>query len=265
MNRHLIWPGEILSDCKYQYISEPDMQKFIIDPAQAKDGVVTIHGRDARHILKVLRLKPGDALSVTDGKRTDYQGNILRITPSSLDVQLANPTQSITESDVRITLCSGMLKHGKMDWIIENVVPLGVYEWIPFFCQRSIPRPHAKDMGKKMTRWNTIVRESMKQCRRSQLVNIHPPMTFEEMLPLSSDADLKLAFWEKEEIKPSWPQSSPKHIMLLIGPEGGFSKEEILLAQSWGFTSCSLGTRILRSEIATLCACTLVQHRFGDM
>ncbi len=241
------------------------MQKFIIDPAQTKNGVVRIHGRDARHILKVLRLKSEDTLSLTDGKGTDYQGRILTITPSSLDVQLGNPRQSITESDLRITLCSGMLKHGKMDWIIENVVPLGVCEWIPFFCQRSIPRPHVRDMGKKMIRWETIVKESMKQCRRSQLVNIQPPMTFEGMLSFSSAADLKLAFWEEEKIKPSWPRSSPNHVIILIGPEGGFSKEEIRLAQSRGFTSCSLGTRILRSEIATLCACTLVQHRFGDM
>ncbi len=243
-------------------------QKFIIDPSQIVNSQIKIQGQDARHILKVLRLNKGDTLSLTDGNGQDYEGTIVETSSSSLHVEPGLPVPSSTESPLWITLCSGMLKYKKMDWIIENLVPIGISEWVPFFCQRSVPRPDAKAVAKKFDRWQTIVKESLKQCRRSNLVKVHSPMNFPSVMELSQDFDTKIAFWEEENTanKPDWKSLAPaKRVIILIGPEGGFPREEISLAQSKGFVSCSLGPRILRGEIAALCAANLVQHEFGDM
>jgi 16S rRNA (uracil1498-N3)-methyltransferase len=174
---------------------------------------------------------------------------------------------SATESLIHITLCSGMLKDNKMDLVIKYATQLGIRSWVPFFSERSIPSPDAKRMQKRVERWESIARESLKQCRRSRLPEICRPQDFETVLTLPESSDIKLAFWEKASARLDTLQrkDGAGRIFILIGPEGGFSDHEVGLAQQKGFASWSLGPRILRAETASIASCTLVQHIFGDM
>ena len=243
------------------------MQKFILPHIKTVPGNAIIIGQDARHIVKVLRLKPGDRISLTNGKGIDYTAQIDRCQADKVELEIFESSPSKTESQLSITLCSGMLKDKKMDLVIKHVTQLGVHRWIPFYCDRSVPKHNKNRMDKKMTRWQSIARESLKQCRRSLLPEIAAPVSFEETLSLVSDTDLKIAFWENATQRTGSLKSSESlnSVTVLIGPEGGLTESEIHLAQSKGFSVYFLGPRILRAETAAISSCTLIQHLFGDI
>lgn len=242
-------------------------QKFIIQPTDRLPGQTRLTGQDARHIFKVLRLKINDILWLTDGCGFDYKGRIIQVSPGSVDLEIFEQIESTTESYLKLVLFSGMLKDKKMDMIIKHVTQLGIHQWFPFFCERSVPSPGRSRLQKRYDRWQTIARESLKQCRRSRMVDIKFPMAFDQAMEAADPFDLKIAFWEKSK-KPFSTLSTSKQTQtacILIGPEGGFSETEIQQAIDKGFSAYSLGPRILRAETASIAACTLIQHLVGDV
>ncbi len=243
------------------------MQKFIITQDEQTAGKVSIKGQDARHIAKVLRLKPGDNISMTNGCGTDFSGQIEQVRPEGVIVNILEKKLSATESNLHLALCSAMLKHNKMDEIIKHITQVGVTRWIPFYSTRSIPMPGKGKEEKQVQRWQTIAKESLKQCRRSCLVDIVPPVDFQTVLDISATYTNKYAFWEASQKPLMGPeqQTDNKSAIILIGPEGGFEAQEIELAQQAGFTNYSLGPRILRAETAAVCAAALIQFIIGDM
>ncbi|MBU1342876.1 MAG: 16S rRNA (uracil(1498)-N(3))-methyltransferase [Proteobacteria bacterium] len=243
------------------------MQKFIIPKIHAIPSKATILGQDAKHISKVLRLTPGDPIEITDGDGKDYTAHIAAISPGIIEIDIIHERDVLTESPLHITLCSGLLKDKKMDLVIKHVTQLGIHKWIPFFCERSIPSPDEKRMEKRIDRWETIAKESLKQCRRSKLPQILAPLSFEKLLDHSATYDVKIAFWENATQKLDTLKKDPAalNIILLIGPEGGFSTAEIKMAKEKDFLSYSLGPRILRAETAAISSCTLIQHLLGDI
>jgi 16S rRNA (uracil1498-N3)-methyltransferase len=243
------------------------MQKFILSPECIDNQTAVIKGQDAKHIYKVLRLRPKDAIHLTNGQGTDYEGHVLCAGPGEIEVCLTAQHPSTTESSLRLTVCCGMLKDKKMDLVIKHLTQLGIVEWIPFFCERAIPTPDSSRLVKRTERWQTIARESIKQCQRSCLVSISEPKQFQNVLEHADSFQQKIAFWEKSSLPlthlPAAPSDS--RVIILIGPEGGFTDMEISLAQKRGFKAYSLGPRILRAETAAICAATLIQHLLGDI
>jgi 16S rRNA (uracil1498-N3)-methyltransferase len=242
------------------------MQKFLINKEALSPEKAVIQGQDAKHICKVLRLKPKDTISMTDGHGTDFTGCIDKVSPECVEISILSEKKSLTESNLDLTLCTAMLKHNKMDEIIKQITQLGVTRWIPFYCKRSVPLSGPKREKKQIERWQTIARESLKQCRRSCLVEIMPPMDFQQVLAFSNGCAHRLAFWEASDrsLAATVPGENNKAVVL-IGPEGGFEEEEIRCAVESGFMSYSLGPRVLRAETAAVCACGLIQYLLGDM
>jgi len=243
------------------------MQKFLIPKKNINGTKAVIKGQDAKHIYRVLRLKTGNPIHLTNGEGMDYEGEILTTGPAMVEIHLNSPHSSTTESNLDLTVCCGMLKDKKMDLVIKHLTQLGINEWIPFFCERAIPTPDSKRIQKRIQRWETIARESIKQCRRSCLVSIQEPKNFQEILDLSENFHQRLAFWEKSShpLARLASEHSGNRTIILIGPEGGFTDQEINLAGSKGFKAYSLGPRILRAETAAICATTLIQHILGDI
>ncbi len=243
------------------------MQKFIIQKIDTIPSKAMIHDQDAKHISKVLRLNKGDRIEITNGEGKDFTAIITFISPGSIELDIIDEYDSLTESPINITLCSGMLKDKKMDLVIKHVTQLGIQNWVPFFCERSIPTPDVRRMEKRINRWEIIARESLKQCRRSRLPQISKPLGFKKLLNLSASYDLKIAFWKKASQKLDTLGKDPSFlkIIILIGPEGGFSETEMRMAKEKGFLSYSLGPRILRAETASISSCALVQHILGDI
>jgi 16S rRNA (uracil1498-N3)-methyltransferase len=243
------------------------MRKFLITRDRIHENKGILDGPDARHIVKVLRLSTGDPLVFTDGMGTDFSGRILACDQTRVVVELMDSRPSETESPLPLTVCSGMLKHQKMDDVIQGLTQIGVTRWIPFFCERSIPSPDPGALARRMARWQTIANETIKQCRRSRVVDISFPMTLDRILDTAHQFDHCIVFWEQEG-EPLFrltPKKTGNRTLVLIGPEGGFSESEIRKASAKGVIPYSLGPRILRAETASICGAALIQHRLGDM
>lgn len=243
------------------------MQKFLISRDHICKNQVILDGPDARHITRVLRLSKGDYLNLTDGMGTDFSGRITDCNREQVMVEIMDTRPSQTESPLPLTICTGMLKYQKMDDVIQGLTQVGITRWIPFFCERSIPLPDAKALSRRMERWQTIAKETIKQCQRSRVVEISFPMTFDRILEMATEFDHCIAFWEQggKSLSQLTPDKGRNQTLVLIGPEGGFSKSEINRASANGFIPYTLGPRILRAETASLCGAALVQHRLGDM
>lgn len=245
------------------------MRYFLIEKAIIKDRKAIITGSDARHIKTVLRLNPGDHIGLYDGMGTEYEARIDAVSPSGVAVSILKDHPSLSESPVQITVAQALLKDKKMDGVIRQLTELGITRWVPFVASRSIPRPDKQRLATRRARWQTISREALKQCKRGRGVEINEVLSFEEMLRLGESSDLNIIFYEGavDALKAKTRQAgeSIRNILVILGPEGGFSDREIEQAEAAGFVVAGLGPRILKAETATIAACTLVQYLFGDM
>ena len=244
------------------------MRHFFIEPSKIVGPTAIITGSDARHINTVLRLKPGDKIGLFDGTGFEYEAMIEKSSAGSVEVLIARKFFSKAESPVNIIVAQALLKDRKMDNLVRQLTELGITKWIPFIANRSVPLPPKERLAARTQRWKKIAKEALKQCKRGCVPEIGDAVSFEEILNFEEKCDLKIAFWEKES-KPvhamiAQPGRSIKKIFVMLGPEGGFSMQEIERARTCGFVTAALGPRILRAETATIAACVLLQYLFGD-
>ncbi len=246
------------------------MRHFFIDSSPATNQSVALKGSEAHHIKNVLRLIPGDSIKLFDGTGFEYEAVIKKLSVERVDVEILRKSRATWGNGVQIIVAQAFLKEKKMDDLVRKLCELGVAKWIPFFSQRSIARPDASRLAGRTLRWHRIATQAIKQCRRTDLPEIGAALSFEEVLDFSKSCDLKIVFWENESTSlnrgtGSNEEQPRKKIMLMLGPEGGFTGQEIEMAVNSGFVVAGLGPRILRAETATLAACAIVQYLFGDM
>lgn len=245
------------------------MRYFFIEPSLVTGPVASITGTEAHHIKNVLRLKPGDGLKLFDGTGFEYEALIIGVSAKDVAVKIQRKLEAAAPPGARIIVAQAFLKEKKMDDLVRKLCELGVARWMPFFSQRAIPKPDARRLADRCRRWQRIATEAVKQCRRIDMPRIGDALSFEEILDFSDGCDLKLVFWENETRRLTKGLASednfPQKIMVMLGPEGGFSEQEINMVWNRGFISAGLGPRILRAETATIAAVTLVQYLFGDM
>jgi len=246
------------------------MRHFYVDPAAMTGPLVTLKGAEAHHIKNVLRLKPEDRIKLIDGTGNGYEAVIKTLDSEKVELEIRHEVQAPETAGARILVAQAFLKEKKMDDLVRKLTELGIAGWIPFFSHRSIPRPDKDRLVGRTHRWKRIAAEAVKQCRRSDILRIYEALSFKEMLEFSQTCDLKIVFWENETVPlnrdPGLKGQVPlKVIMLMLGPEGGFTEQEIEMARQGGFAVATLGPRILRAETATLAASALIQYLYGDM
>jgi 16S rRNA (uracil1498-N3)-methyltransferase len=245
------------------------MRRFFISADKLANNVPEIIDNDARHIAQVLRMQPGDVIELFDGSGWVYQARLEVVDPQCVQVSVERRYPSACESPLNLTVATGYLKDKKMDALARTLTELGVRRWLPFFAARSVPSPDSKRLNARLARWRKISLEAVKQCERGcpLEIDIHPDT--KALLKAAEAFELKLMFWERgaadQRFRRNRPLRAVSSAVLLLGPEGGFAPPETAAAASAGFVSVSLGPRILRAETAVLSACTLVQHRYGDM
>ncbi len=246
------------------------MRYFYIEQSPDAGDTVTITGSDKNHIKSVLRLKPGDAIGLLDGRGFEYHAEILSFSSRGVEVFAKEKIPAAAaESPANITVGQGFLKEKKMDNLVRQLTELGISKWVPFMAARSVPRPEKHQLANRMKRWKTISGQAIKQCRRGRAMEIGKTLPFEEMLDFAEGYDVKIVFWENQAENPESaitpPGGSGNRIFVIIGPEGGLTEDEVDQAMAKGFVVAGLGPRILRAETATIAACTLVQYIFGDL
>ena len=244
------------------------MTRFYVPDPSIENKLLKIKGEEVKHILRVLRLKAGDEIIVFDGLGNEFEGAIVKETSSSVVIQVQNISSSIRESPLEITLAQSLLKGEKMDYLIQKATELGVKQIIPFLSSRSIPLLEKSDKLKRFHRWEKIVIESSKQCGRGVIPKIKPLWDYSEVLQNAPQDSLRLILWEREEVRLREVLERLKEktrIFFIVGPEGGFSKEEIGEAKRAGFVAVRLGKRVLRAETASLCLLSILQYDWGDI
>ena len=244
------------------------MSRFYVPTPQIEKGMLRIEGNEVKHIRRVLRLKAGDEIIVFDSLGKEYEGTIIEETTSSVVIKIQNIFLSKRDSPLDVTLAQSLLKGEKMDYLIQKATELGVKEIIPFFSSRSVPLLEKSGRLKRHHRWGRIAIEASKQCGRGVVPKIEPLQDYSEMLQIASPGSLCLILWEREggQLKKVLERSKEKtRIFFIIGPEGGFSQEEVEEAKRAGFIPVTLGRRILRAETASLCLLSILQYEQGDI
>ena len=246
------------------------MRSFFVEPDEIRKPLARIGEKDARHIRKVLRLKPGARLRVTDGQGQFGEARVHRVERDHVVVEILERfTLQPAAVSRALVVAQALLKERKMDGLIRALTELGITAWMPFGSARSVPQPDHSRLQARQERWRRIAREAVKQCGRRRLPEIRPVDGLADVIQAAEDFEHKIMFWEAAEVLPAKPHddaatSSPGRIILVVGPEGGFTAREAETAQRAGFQLASLGPRILRAETATLAAVSLVQYIFGD-
>ncbi|SLM29893.1 conserved hypothetical protein [Desulfamplus magnetovallimortis] len=248
------------------------MHRFYIDKNNIKGTHAIITGQDSRHLASVMRLGSGDMVELADGNGCHYLARVESTSAGQTDLTILKTSHLKAESMAYIAIAQGVLKDKKMDTLLRQLTELGIMEWMPFFAKRSVPVPAPKKDGARVERWQKIAQEAMKQCGRSVLPKINPPSSFDDIMTISRQYDKKILFWERSESpldllrkKEESSETRSLKILIMTGPEGGFSEDEAKTATENGFISLSMGPRILRAETATVTACALVQNIFGDL
>jgi 16S rRNA (uracil1498-N3)-methyltransferase len=245
------------------------MRRFFLDREKIRSDRPTLTGPAVKHLRTVLRLKPGDDIFVFDGEGTEYRAKITASTPKTIVLSVLQQFPSISESPMEITIGQGLLKARKMDRVVRQVTELGVYALIPVLAARSVPRPRPERWADREKRWKSIAQESLKQCGRSQIPRLEPITSFEDTVGMSQAHDLRIIFHEGSAGPTSTSHLNDTRdvhrVLALIGPEGGFTQDEVDMAGEAAFIVVSLGPRTLKADTAVVAACTLLQYTLGDL
>ena len=221
-----------------------------------------------RYVKSVLRMKKGDRLILFDGAGWEYETVIKDFSSDGVTVDVLNK-ERIPDRGIRITLFQALPKAGKMDFIIQKATELNADRIVPFRSSRSIPQLTKDKASLKLSRWQNIATEAARQCGRADIPKITGILSFDEMLAYSGREDLKVIFWEEEsekgikDVLHDKKNDMARCISLVIGPEGGFTKEEVCRAVKMGFISVSLGRNILKVETAVLSILSIIQYEMG--
>ena len=235
------------------------MLHLFADPSDVQDELLTITGPEVNHIRNVMRLKPGEEISVSiggDGK--EYRYGIESYTEDSVLCRLRFVKDKEVELPVKVLLFQGLPKADKMDLIVQKAVELGAAEIIPVSMERCVVKLDAGKAAKKTARWQTIAESAASQSRRSIIPRVLAPMSMREAVEYAkAQTEVRVIPYELQEDDGSVKQyleslKEGQSVSIFIGPEGGFTPAEVELAKEAGIRPISLGRRILRTETAGL-------------
>ncbi len=245
------------------------MRRFYLAPGSVPappQEMLTITGQQAHHMAQVLRLRPGDVVEFFDGSGQVLRARLQSVEQVRIIVAIAERLQEPVAGHPQLILAQALLKGNKMDLVVQKANELGVHAFVPLvtrFCEKRSGGEAAA------ARWQRIVIESCKQCKRAVPMQIG----LSQAPPLLSEMDfswaaLRLVAWEAEKqanLPVATLQQNSGPICLLIGPEGGLHQDELVYLKEQGFQAFSMGSHILRAETAAIAAVAIVQHLSGAL
>ncbi len=242
------------------------MHRFFLREDSFAGEAVSIRGEQARQIAAVLRLKPGDRITVLDNTGFEYEVELSRVTPVLVENRVVGKKPGEGEPSTSVTLYQALIKADKFELVLQKGVELGVRHFSPFIAERCVAREPSHS---RIQRWRAIIREASEQSRRARLPDLHSVVTFKEACGHIEFPAIIL--WEGERVSSlagvlkSAQFRKAQAMSIFVGPEGGFSPAEIDLAREHGIIPVSLGKRILRTETAGLVAISAIMYERGEM
>jgi len=243
--------------------------RIFVEPEHLTADRAVLSGSGYHHLRHVLRYRPGDELVVFDGAGRECYGVLELFQGETAVVRILGDAQRGTESALDLTIAVSLAKGKKVDLIVEKAIELGADRLCVVTSERSVGRLDPVQAMDRVERWRRIARSAAEQCGRSVVPVIERIRTFEEFVAQKHPEALGLVFTTgaDREAAAHLRQQHPEvgRVVALIGPEGGFSHEEIEYARKHGFVPVGLGPRVLRTETAAIVASALCQHLWGDL
>ena len=238
---------------------------FFLTAMRAAPGQEVDLSSISHQLGTVLRLKKGIVITLLDGSGASYPTRIEALDAKKATGRVLGREPVRSEPGIKLTLFQCALKRDRFEWVLQKGTELGVSQFVPVISSRTVVRPAAR-LLQKYERWRAIIREAAEQSRRGRLPILGEPLLWDEAL--EEGAGLRLLPWEDAvENNSGWRRatSNAEEVTLLVGPEGGISKEEADAAIKQGWLPLSLGPRVLRAETAAVAAATVVMHSAGEL
>lgn len=240
------------------------MQRFFMEVKN--QNFLILDKEDSSHVVKSLRMKVGEKLLVCDGKQNDYVCNIERIEKGEVFLKILSKEKNINEPTIDLCLYQALPKSNKLEFIIQKAVELGVEKIVPVLTRNCVVNIKEKDIVKKIERFKKIAKQAACQSQRGIIPDVLSVLNFKEAIFDMKNKDSSFLFYEYgEENLNNIDLKDKKEVAILIGSEGGFTKEEVLYAKKEGVLVKGLGKRILRCETAPISAISLIMYLTGNM
>ncbi len=247
------------------------MNRIILDRTVKKGEEVLIEGPPLEALL-FQGGRRGSIVTLSDPQGMDFRGRVLHLSKERASVLIFDLFPSPTESPLEIVLLQALPERERMELIIQKATELGVSAIIPFKSERSISLEEREAKQRKAHRWQAIAIKAVQQSRRALVPVVEAYQPFQDALsfcsrPLDREETLRILLWEKNggPLRDLLRQSHPKKIYAMVGPEGGFTEEEVKSAREAGFVPVKLGQRILRTETAAIILVGILQYELGDL
>jgi 16S rRNA (uracil1498-N3)-methyltransferase len=244
------------------------MNRFFVPPESIQADCVHFSEPISRQMVQVLRLSPDTYVTVLDGTGKEFRVRLTELSAKASEGQIESEGRAAGEPETLLTLFLCLTQREKFEWMLQKCTEVGASRFVPVISSRSLVQS-ATDVLNKYERWQRILQEAAEQSYRGKVPTLEPPLRFDQAVKLAeATGACCLIPWEEEktlslqealQIRPS------REVILLIGPEGGFSSEEVTLARKANFLSVTLGQRILRMETAAMVASALVLYERGEM
>jgi 16S rRNA (uracil1498-N3)-methyltransferase len=252
------------------------MHRFFVSKDGLSGDQVSLTGTQAHQIARVLRLRPGDRILVLDNSGWEIETQLVAVDPNLTTGSVVRRRLSAGEPRTKISLYQGVLRAGRLEFVLQKGTELGIVEFVPVIADRCV-MTDLDAAEKKRRRWERIIQEAAEQSRRGRKPVLREPALFPQVCEQARHSGgLSLILWEDEtevSLRDVLRQGTPGHdaasrlfsVNVLVGPEGGFSREEVGIARRYGLVPVTMGPRILRGETAGLAAAAIILYEMGDM
>ena len=246
------------------------MARLFVEPAKLTDEVVVLADEDHRYLTRVLRLGVDDTVTLFDGKSVEATARITRVGPRALELKIEERHAVSAIDRPHVTVIQALAKGDKLDLVVQKATELGAARIIPVTTTRAIQRLDANTLRtmSRRSRWQKIAREAARQSGRLDVPEVEAVTALTTAMQASPKDALKLLLWEgarQTTLRSVLPDEPPQQIVIAVGPEGGFTVEEVEAARHAGFTPVGLGPRILRTETAALVVLAILGYALGDL
>ena len=245
------------------------MHRVCVPPGTLDQAAVTLPPAVAHYVIHVLRLRAGDELGAFDGTGQECRLRVTRISPTHVQGERVALLATAAPSLKPFILGQAVPKGTKMDLIVEKCSELGLTTLVPLYTDRTVVRETPERLAGKMARWQRIAAAAARQCGRRTLLDVQSPIALGDFCVRYRSAPVKLVCWEEEQrhgmrqALARLVDQSP--IVVLIGPEGGLTVDEVEMAREYGFATVSLGPRVLRTETAAIVLTSVVRYSLGEL
>jgi 16S rRNA (uracil1498-N3)-methyltransferase len=228
------------------------------------EQILRLDPQASHRLIRVLRQKPGDHITLFNGDGYEYTAIITAIDKKGVKVTITARDFVDRESPLQIALAQGMVQGSKMDMILQKAVELGVYSFTPLITERTQGKTGTREV-KRMQHFQSVIVSACEQCGRNHMPVLHEPISFTEWLQALPQAGIKIVLSPEAKDSELPPLNNVSPLTVLIGPEGGLTQREIEKTLQKQFVPLKLGPRILRAETATLVILSILQRTYGDL